>query len=235
MRLVRGVSAAQVEGIERARQDGPFRSVADLARRSGASRVTLAHLAAADALRSLGLARRQAVWQTLALMEEPPLWADLPFDATTPDPLTQPLPLPDETLSETVAEDYYTTGLSLNAHPLALARAALHRLGVQPARVLRHARQGEWISVAGLVLVRQRPGTAKGVIFYTLEDETGQANLIVRPRVYERYRPIARGCAAVIVDGRVERQGEVVHVQVSRFRALTEALPAVASCSRDFH
>jgi error-prone DNA polymerase len=89
--------------------------------------------------------------------------------------------------------------------------------------------------VAGLVLVRQRPGTAKGIVFATMEDETGTANLIIRPNIYEKYRPAARGAVALLAEGRVECQGEVVHLQVSRVTDLSKSLAQLRSVSRDFH
>jgi len=232
MRLVRGVSRAQVAGIERARRDGPFRGVGDLIRRSGASRVTLARLAAADAFRSLGLARREALWAVLggpdARTEELPLLAGL--EQAEPHPS-----LPEQSLPERIVQDYDTTGLSLAAHPMALVRGRLELLGIVTARRLRGARQGQRVRVAGLVLVRQRPSTAGGTLFFTLEDETGMANLIVRAGVYERFRRAARGSVAVVAEGRVERQGEVIHVQTERITDLSHEVSCLASRSRDFH
>jgi error-prone DNA polymerase len=228
MRLINGISQAKVEGIERAQGKRPFRSVADLARRSGASRATLARLAAADAMRSMGLNRRQTVWNVLALSDEPPM-----FEGLEPE---EPAPvLPEASLSDEVLADYDTMGLSLNAHPISLLRSELRRMGVQQNRVLKHTRQGQWISVSGLVLVRQRPGTAAGIVFCTLEDETGTANLIIRPNVYEKYRRTAHGSAALIAEGRVERQGEVVHLQASRLKDMSKSLTQLRSVSRDFH
>jgi error-prone DNA polymerase len=131
--------------------------------------------------------------------------------------------------------DYATVGLSLNAHPIALIRKELDRLRIQTARVLKHSRQGQWMKVAGLVLVRQRPGTAKGIVFCTIEDETGTANLIIRPAVYRKYRQVAHGAVALVAEGRVERQGEVVHLQVTRVEDLAAYRVNLRSVSRDFH
>jgi error-prone DNA polymerase len=229
LRLVKGISRAKVEGIERSQQDGPFTSVADLHRRCGASRATLARLAAADAFRSMGLDRRQALWQILAIEDdEPPLFAGL--EATEPPPA-----LPVQSLPQRVAQDYDTTGMSLTAHPMSLLRKGLESMGIIHAGQLRQTRTGQRVRIAGLVLVRQRPSTAKGILFYTLEDETGIANLIVRPGVYARYRRAARGAVALLAEGRVERQGEVIHVQTVRLSDLSEHLDRLPSCSRDFH
>ncbi len=228
MRLIKGISQAQVEGIERAQRDGPFTSLADLAQRSGASRATLARLAAADAMRSTGLARREAVWQVLAMADEAPMFAG--SEPAEPDPN-----LPEMSLKETVYADYEGTGLSLSAHPISLIRSELKSLKLQPAKALKHARKGQWMTIGGLVLIRQRPSTAKGIVFCTLEDETGTANLIIRPDVYKKYRPAARGAVALIAEGRVERQGDVIHLQATRLQDMSKALKDLRSVSRDFH
>jgi error-prone DNA polymerase len=228
MRLVKGISRVQVEGIESAERDGPFRSVTDLARRSGVSRGTLARLAAADALRSLGVNRREAVWQVLALSDEPPLLHGLEPAEPAPN-------LPELSMRDVVLADYDTIGLSLNAHPMSLIREDLNRVGVSPNRVLEHSAKGRRLQVSGIVLVRQRPSTANGIVFCTLEDETGNANLIIRPAVYEKYRRVARGAAALIAEGRVERQGEVVHLLVERLLDASEGLAELQGRSRDFH
>ncbi len=227
MRLIRGVSRAQVEGLEAAQRDRPFTSVADLARRSGAARVTLFRLAGADGMRSLGLDRRQAAWEVLALGADPQMFEEYEPIEPTPD-------LPEMSLEDTVRDDYNTIGLSLTAHPMSLIRSDLARLGAEPTRILVRARHGQHACVAGMVLVRQRPSTASGVVFCTLEDETGIANLIIRPQYYEKYRRTARGAAVLIAKGRVERQGEVVHLNVTHLIDASRQAPAKAK-SRDFH
>jgi error-prone DNA polymerase len=227
MRLVKGISQAQVKGIERAQRDRPFTSVADLAYRSGASRATLARLAAADAMRSLGLDRRQALWQVLALGDDPPM-----FEGHEPNEPTARLP--EMTIEDVVVADYQTVGLSLNAHPMELIRKDLSSLRIRTASALKHARHGQWMCVAGLVLVRQRPSTAKGIVFCTLEDETGPANLIIPPAVYKKYRSTAHGAAALVAQGRVERRGQVVHLRTTRLTDLSETIGRLRSVSRDF-
>jgi error-prone DNA polymerase len=227
MRLIKGISSAKAEGVERAQCERPFASVADLARRSGASRATLARLAAADAMRSMGLGRREAVWKVLALSDEPPMLSELEAEEPAPE-------LPKQSTADTVFADYATVGLSLNAHPISLIRDELKRLQVQTARVLRRSRRGQKVKAAGLVLIRQRPSTAKGIVFCTLEDETGTTNLIIRPAIFERYRQVAAGAAALLVEGHIERQGEVVHVQAGRIHDLSRALSDLRSVSRDF-
>jgi len=240
-RLVRGLSASKVRGIEAAQREGPIRAIGDLARRADISRETLLRLAAADAFRSLGLSRRDALWRILSLdsTAQPrspgagrdgaeTLFADL-------EPNEPPANLPAITLAETVVQDYDALGLSLSAHPLALVRDELDALRVSRNERLRTARNGTRLAVAGLVLVRQRPGTAKGIVFITLEDETGVANLLVRPPVWERDRYVARGKVALIAEGAVERQGEVVYVMVRRLHDLSARLGDVRPISRDFH
>ncbi len=234
MRLIKGLSRERVSGIEAARRDGPFRSVAELAGRSGVGRGVLARLAAGDAFRSMGLHRREAVWQTLALGDD-----DLPLFSGL-EVVERPLAdgggsVKRATVEEEVIADYGSVGLSLEAHPIGLIRDGLDRVNVARASKLKQMKQGEAVRVAGLVLVRQRPGTAGGIVFFTLEDETGVVNLIVGPRVYEQCRGAARGSAALLADGRIERQGEVIHVQVSHLRALSDGVTRIRSRSRDFH
>jgi len=226
-RLIKGLSPESVQGIEAARRDGPFRSVADVARRARVGRGTLARLAAADAFRSLGLDRRQALWDVLALREELPLLAGL-------EDREAPAPLPGMPIGEQVVADYDATGLSLAAHPISLVREQLHRLGVVPAACVPQSRHGTPVRVAGLVLVRQRPVTAGGIVFATLEDETGIVNLILRPAVYERFRAAAHGFAW-LAEGRIERANDVVHVQAARIEDLSDRLAGLRVSSRDFH
>jgi error-prone DNA polymerase len=136
------------------------------------------------------------------------------------------------------AQDYGAVGLSLKAHPLSFVREHLRAQGVTPCCGLQDAARtphGENVSVAGLVLVRQRPGTASGVVFITLEDETGIANLILWAKTFEKYRKVARLSTSLIAHGRVQREGEVVHVHVSRLSTVDGMLPKVRSRSRDFH
>ena len=202
-------------------------------------------LAAADAFGSVDVPRRGAAWDAAALDDHPaPLFADL-FPAPADAPAFPPMAAPQETMA-----DYAATGLTLKAHPLAHLRPRLSRRGVataadlrdDPLRDLRHGRRAR---VAGLVLVRQRPGTASGVLFLTLEDETGVANLIVKPDTFERHKPAARSAALLLAEGVVQRQGAVVHLLADRLRDLSGLLaelrgddassPARVGKSRDFH
>ncbi len=214
--------------MEAARREGPITSLAALARRADVSRETLLRLAAADAFRSLGLGRREALWQILALEDAPrPLFADL--EPSEPEPSLPALPL-----DEAVVEDYDALGLSLTAHPIGLVRTELTALKVWRSVDLKAARHGQKAAVAGLVTHRQRPMTAKGIVFMTLEDEAGSANLIIRPRVWERVRAVGAQRMALIAEGVVERQGDVIHVQVSRLHDLSARIAPVRAKSRDF-
>src|SRR5262249_51150270 len=195
-RLIKGMPEALARAIAATRSQGRFRSVTELARRVGLGRPLLARLAAADALGSLGLSRRMALWQVLALGEELPLFAALEDE---PEPLP---PLAEMSLEQHVVADYETTGLSLKAHPISLVRAELERLQVAPASALTEMADKDVVRVAGLVLVRQQPSTSKGTIFMTLEDETGIVNVVVWPRVWQRFRAAVRGAVAVLVEGK---------------------------------
>ncbi len=226
--MVRGLSATKVRGIEAAQRAGPIRSLHGLARRPDIARDTLLRLAAADAFRSLGLSRRAALWQLLALDDaDAPLFAEI-------EPPDAPVPLPQPALDETVVQDYDMLGLSLNAHPVELVRPELNRLRVLPNGRLRDTPHGRPVRVAGLVTVRQRPATARGIVFMTLEDETGNANLVVHPQIWERDARIARAKTALLVEGHVERQGEVVNVIVRRVHDLSQRMARLAHRSRDF-
>ena len=137
-----------------------------------------------------------------------------------------------------VIQDYAALGLSLKAHPVSFLRPMLEARGAVPAADLRDEKKwphGTRAAVAGMVLVRQRPGTASGIVFMTIEDETGTANLIVRPHIYQRDRQAARHGVVVLARGVVERQGDVVHVLVRSLQSADWALQELAARSRDFH
>ncbi len=220
-REIKGFRQDEAERIAAGRPP-PYRDLADLQRRCGLARTTLLRLAGADALRGLGLDRRQGLWAVHALKEP-----RLPlFDQAEGDPAAgsnQPpvegvepwLELPAMPLGAEVIEDYASLRLSLKAHPLALLREHLPE-GVTTARGLWSIAPGRRVTVAGLVLVRQRPGSAKGVIFTTLEDETGFANCIVWPAVFEAHRAIVMTARLLAVRGRLQREGKVIHVVAER-------------------
>ncbi|CAN5861451.1 error-prone DNA polymerase [soil metagenome] len=239
LRMVSGLGQDDAEKIVAAvARRGRMRSLVPLWRESGARAAALRRLARADAFRSMQLTRQQAQWDARLLHDE-----ELPlFDSVVErrDPVLESAAdggaLPRPTAEEHVKLDYHATGLSLKAHPLVFARPRLQRLGAVPCAWLKDALrtpEGAWTTVGGLVLVRQRPGSAEGVTFMTLEDETGIANLILWVRVYAKYRRQA-SARLVVARGRVQRQGSVVHVVVQSVRSLDEAIGSLKVESRDF-
>jgi error-prone DNA polymerase len=206
------------------RRGQAYDSVRDLWLRSGLSSAALERLADADAFRSLGLDRRQALWAVRGLdrvgdQDDLPLFASRPARETEPDARLPPMPL-----GAHVVEDYRRLSLSLKAHPTSFMRARLAARGILRSDALRSVRNGERVTVAGLVLVRQRPGTAKGVIFMTLEDETGIANVIVWPKAFERLRAIVLGARFVAVTGKLQSESGVIHIVAERMDDLTPML-----------
>jgi error-prone DNA polymerase len=206
--------------------------VEELKRRAGIGRAALARLAEADAFRSMGLDCRQALWAVQALKDPAlPLFDDAM--ATLPEGSNLPaleggeepwLELPPMGLGEHVIEDYASLRLSLKAHPLALLRDWLEAKRVVTARGLWHADPGRRVTACGLVLVRQRPGSAQGVVFTTLEDETGFANLVVWPKVFEHFRAVLLGARLLAATGPLQRAGRVTHVMAERLYDLTPKL-----------
>lgn len=234
MRLVSGLSKPETDKIEGAvRRQGPARSMLELWRRSGAGAGTFRRLAGADAFGSMGLSRQEALWNARLLRDD-----RLPLFEACGEVEQGPLELPAVAPDRRTALEYGAVGLSLRAHPVQFVREHLRAKGVSPCADLRDAQRtpnGMGVSVAGLVLVRQRPGTASGVVFVTLEDETGIANLILWSRTFEKYRRVARLSTSLVARGRVQREGDVVHVHVSHLSSVDGLLPRVRSRSRDFH
>jgi error-prone DNA polymerase len=226
-RLIKGFLKLHAAALVAARQEAAFCSIADIARRSAVSKALLARLASADAYRSLGLDRRAALWKVLATAEDLPLFAGLDDD-------TDPPLLPELSVQQHVVADYHATGLSLKAHPLGLIRADLDRLNVVSAAALGQLPDKATVRVAGLVLVRQRPPTANGTVFMSLEDETGLMNLIIWRRTWQRFRKVARQAVALFIEGKIERADRVIHVCPSKIEDLSRALHGLASGSRDF-
>ena len=211
-RQIKGFTQEDGDRIVAARGD-PYTGPLDLARRAGLAPAAIERLARADAWGSAGLERRPALWAAKAITPTP-----LPLLAATEraDTAETAPPLPSMRLGEQVVEDYKTLFLSLKAHPLGLLRDTLAAKGVMPASRLGDLPAGKPVRVAGLVLVRQRPGTAKGVIFVTLEDETGIANLVIWPDLFERERRTVMGAKLLCVDGGLQREGQVIHVVARR-------------------
>jgi error-prone DNA polymerase len=207
------------------RREQAYDSVRDLWLRGGLSSAALERLADADAFRSLGLDRRQALWAVRGL-DRVGDQDDLPlFSASRPERETEPdAKLPPMPLGAHVVEDYRRLSLSLKAHPASFMRARLAQRGILRSKALPKVKSGERVTVAGLVLVRQRPGTAKGVIFMTLEDETGVANIIVWPKAFERLRAIVLGARFVAVTGKLQSEQGVIHIVADRMEDLTPML-----------
>jgi len=234
MRMVKGLPEADAQRIESAvRRCGQFGSVESLWRASSASVRALRCLAQADAFRSMGLDRQTALWEIKPLKDTP-----MPLFEEQSEP-NEPAPnrLPCVSDAEQVLHDYGAVGLSLKAHPVSFLRPRLDRLGVIPSVRMRNERafpSKRKVTVAGLVLCRQRPSTASGVTFITLEDETGIVNLIVWRDVFERYRKPARLSTILLAQGVVERAGEVIHVHAHHLEQFDHHMPSLISMSRDF-
>ncbi|HID23851.1 MAG TPA: error-prone DNA polymerase, partial [Planctomycetaceae bacterium] len=198
-RMVKGLSEKHAERIVRQRTESPYRSVDDFVRRTGLAGGPLRQLALADAFASLGLNRRQAFWKALPRQPLAPLLR------TDEEP---PAALPPLSIQAEVAADYQTFGLSLRRHPMSFLRGRLEMWQVVPAERLDQLPPGTPLKVAGVVLLRQRPSTASGITFVTLEDETGLVNLIVRPDVWQRYRRAAHTATALLAWGRLQRESD---------------------------
>jgi error-prone DNA polymerase len=223
LRQISGFSEVHGQRIESVRGRG-FDSVRDLWLRTKLPPAALERLANADAFGSLGLSRRDALWAVRALQragdkDDLPLFARVAMPELEPDADLPPMPV-----GEQVVEDYRHLHLSLKAHPLSFLRADLDRRGVMRHEHLVGIANGATVTVAGLVLVRQRPGTAKGVIFMTLEDETGIANTIVWQRTFETFRPVVLGARLAAVTGRLQSASGVIHVVAEQIDDLTPLL-----------
>ncbi len=228
LRLVKGLSRAAAERLMQARCIRPYRTLDDLAGRARLSRRDLECLAAADALRGLAGHRHQAYWQTSAIETPTPLFENPHIDEV--EPL---LRAPSE--SESILADYAASGLSLRRHPVALLRPRLERAGARPLSDAWEVPAGKAICVAGLVNCRQQPGTAKGVTFVTLEDETGQLNLIVWRQLAERQRQALLRSTLLLATGIVQRQDGVLHLVARNLQDRSDWLGGLAHRAREFH
>ncbi|MGQ0636616.1 MAG: error-prone DNA polymerase [Planctomycetaceae bacterium] len=222
-RMLRGLSETHVRQIVAQRGDRPFESIAGFVRRTGLSNAVVTQLARADAFLSLEPNRRAALWQ--ALPEQLVL-----FDVDDPR-----VELPSLSAWEEVAADYRNVGLSLRSHPLKFLRPRLETMRVTAAADLAALAHGQRVRVAGLVLMRQRPSTANGITFVTLEDETGVSNLIIHPQVWERFHRVARRAQTLLAQGTIQSRDKVIHVFVERLADLTKSLKGMETRSRDFH
>jgi error-prone DNA polymerase len=234
LRLVKGLGEAAARRLLTAREGRPFTGLGDLVRRSGLTRAELDRLAEAGAFEALVAGRRQARWQVRAPRTEGLFAALEPNEPSVELPALRP--------AEQLLLDYGTKGLCVTDHPLRHLRERLQRRGVVPAAQLPCLRRGMRVAVAGLVTCRQRPLTANGVVFITLEDETGLVNLILFRDVYERLRQVARYATILLARGELERdargegeEGGVIHVLVHELERLDRASGALRAPSRDFH
>lgn len=236
-RLVKGLARVDADRISAAIEHrGRFTDLHALWRASGASVRGMRCLARADAFGSAGVDRQAGLWAVRTLRDDP-----LPLFDAAPAHDIESLGsegLPPIEAAERTLHDYAHTGLSLREHPMSFLRARLagsRALQVAEVRDARRCPPGRIVRVGGVVLVRQRPATASGVVFITLEDESGTANLVVWSDTYERFRRTIRLSTALLVEGRIERDGEVVHIHARRFKSLDPWLPTLESVSRDFH
>jgi error-prone DNA polymerase len=235
MRQIGGMREDIAKQIMAAR-DRNYADVADLKSRARLDVGTVQCLAAADAMRSMGIDRRQALWQAQALRDAPALpifdHADAPPDGPEAEAI-----LPVMRRAEHVVADYQTLRLSLKAHPMAFYRASLRANGFSATADLPRLRHGTRVSLAGLVLVRQKPGSAKGVCFITLEDEAGVANLVIWPDMFKANRATIMAARLLVVQGRVQTDGRVIHIVAEQLKNRSDrlddlsadALPAITT------
>ncbi len=209
-----------------AARDAPYADIADLQKRAGIGAAHVRRLAEADAMRSMFIDRRQALWEAKALRDAP----DLPlFQDTADEGREVTVPLPVMPVCEQVVADYQTLRLSLKAHPMSFLRKSMDIQGFTNTRALLDARPNKRVKMAGLVLIRQRPGTAKGVCFITIEDEFGVANLVVWPTVMEQYRKTVMQSRLLMIEGYVQRDDTIIHVVATHLVDRNDALIRLAA------
>lgn len=238
LRRVKGLAVADAARLVAARMNSDFVSVDDMWRRSGVPTEALVQLAKADAYRpSLNLERRYALWAIKALRDEPlPLFAAAAERESTviAEQQEPEVMLRQMTVGHNVIEDYGHTGLTLRQHPVAFLRKDLQVKNIITCADAMNARDGRWVYTAGLVLVRQKPGSAKGVMFITIEDETGPANIVVWPSLFEKRRRVVLGSSMMAINGRIQREGEVVHLVAQQLFDLTSDLSGLADRDTEF-
>jgi len=246
LRMAKGLAHTHADEIVAQHDNAPYRSVEDLWRRAHVPVSALERLAESDAFGALGLDRRQALWAIRGLSDSRlPLFE---FEASPPlagggrgegefllrAGIEPPVPLRPMTAGREVVEDYRATGLTLRRHPVSFLRADLTARRIIRCADLANARDGQRLTVAGIVLVRQRPGSARGVLFITIEDETGHANLIVWPSVFDRQRRLVLTAGMLACRGKVQREGEVIHVVADHLTNLSALLRSVGQRGEQF-
>lgn len=227
-RQVKGLREDDIQTLVAGRK--PAYTTINNLRDAGVPEGALERLADADAFRSIGLDRRQALWQISNKHDRPVvLFKGQPADETFEPTVS----LPSMTEGEHVLHDYATTALSVKAHPVSFVREKLQQLHIVTAKELADKRDGDFVKVAGLVLVRQRPGTAGGVCFMTIEDETGFANLVIFEKLFDTYRKEILQARLIMVEGKLQREGEVIHVIVRRCHNFSKLLRHLAAPASD--
>jgi error-prone DNA polymerase len=237
LRMTRGLSEKDALALVAARGGKPYQSISELARRAGLGTGALVRLAKADAFASLGHSRREASWAIKGLRDEAlPLFEAAAQRAReiVPEQIEDAVTLPAMTRGREVVEDYRSHGLSLRPHPLAFLRGELTAHQIRPCQSLRSAKDGSRITVAGLVMVRQRPGSAKGVMFITLEDETDIANLIIWPSLFDRQRRVILGAQMLACRGKVQAVNGVIHVVAEHLIDQSDLLRRVGGSDEAF-
>ena len=219
-RRIKGIREEDMQVLIAGRNKG-YKSIPEL-RDAGVSDSALEQLADADAFRSIGLDRRQALWEVAALHDRPIAL----FEGQPSNEIQISLPL--MSTPEHVVQDYASTALSLKAHPVSFIREKLKMLHILSSKEITEAKDGALVKVAGLVLVRQRPGTAGGICFITIEDETGFSNLVIFQSLFDKYRKEILGAKLLMVEGKIQREGDVIHVIVRRCFDLSKLLRGLA-------
>ena len=228
LRMVKGLSREAGEKVVMLRSNAKFKNLQDLAQRSGLDQKALGALAASDALATISGHRHRAYWEVAGIEEPTEVLGVAEFNEAVPL-LAKP-----GQWQNTLA-DYASTGLTLGEHPLAQLRQMLDQRGMITTDILSQTPTGRRVSVAGLVINRQRPGTASGVMFATLEDETGQANIVIWPKIIERQRKILLTSRLLIVTGEVQTEGNVTHLIAHKLTDGTRLVRGLRTKSRDFH
>lgn len=238
MRIVKGLPQNDAARIVLSRGDQPFASADDMWRRSGVQTASLVKLAEADAfLPSMRLERRQALWDIKALRDEPlELWAAAAErEVRALSEINEPeVRLKSMAEGREVVEDYSHTGLTLRAHPMSFLRKDLSAKRIVTCADAMGERDGRWLWTAGLVLVRQRPGSAKGVMFLTLEDETGIVNAVVWPSLFEKQRRVLMTASMMGIHGKIQREGEVVHLVAQKLFDFSSNLSGLGERDGEF-
>ncbi len=226
--MVKGLAVAHADEMI-ARRGVGYRSIEDMWRRLRMPVAALERLAEADAFQTLGLDRRRALWVIRGLSDTRlPLFDRVSVDAAEAGPDSEPaVTLAAMTAGRQVVEDYRSTGLSLRRHPVSFLRPDLSARRIVRCGDLATIRDGKRLEVAGIILVRQRPGSARGVLFVTIEDETGHANLILWPSVFEAQRRLVLSASMIACRGKLQREGEVMHVIAEHLTDLSGLLRGV--------